>query len=159
MTYFLNEGRKYVFELHPTKTHSGLRDIPLSQKAVKALKQQYFVKQSVINKGKKPLEGYENLVFVTKNNKPTTQFLVSECINGIIKRIHRDNPNLVFEKFSPYCFRHTFATGCLEAEVPIKTVSALLGHAQLQLTTDLYMHVMQDSLFKGVEKYEKAMMG
>lgn len=159
MTYFSNANGKYVFELHPTKTHKGLRDIPLSQKAVRALRQQYFVKQSIINKGKEPLEGYENLVFVTKNNRPTTQFLVSECIDGTMKRIHKNNPDLVFEKFSPHCFRHTFATRCLEAEVPLKTVSALLGHTQLQLTTDLYMHVTQDSLFKGMEQYEKAMLG
>lgn len=157
MTYFSNAEGKYVFELHSTKTHKGMRDIPLSEKATKALKQQYFVKQSIINKGKEPLDGFENLVFSTKNNRPTTQFLVAECIDTIIKRIRKNNPNLVFEKFSPHCFRHTFATRYLEAEVPLKTVSALLGHAQLQLTTDLYMHVTTDSLFKGVEQYEKRM--
>lgn len=54
-----------------------------------------------------------------------------------------------------YCFRHTFATRCLEAEVPLKTVSALLGHSQLQLTTDLYMHVTKESLSKGIEQYER----
>ena len=37
----------------------------------------------------------------------------------------------------------------------MKTISALLGHTQLQLTTDLYMHVTKESLFEGVEQYEK----
>lgn len=157
MTYFSNAEGKYVFELHPAKTNKGLRDIPLTAKAVTALRQQYFVKQTLINKGKMPLDGYEDLVFVTKNNRPTTQFLVSECIDCTIKRIHKNNPDLTFGKFTPHCFRHTFATRYLEAGVPLKTVSALLGHAQLQLTTDLYMHVTPDSLFKGVEQYERAM--
>lgn len=94
-----------------------------------------------------------------KNNKPTTQFLVSECIEGIMKKIHKDYPDLVFEKFTPHCFRHTFATRWLEAEVPIKTVSAILGHSQLQLTTDLYMHVTTDSLFKGLEQFEERQVG
>lgn len=156
MTYFSNAEGKYVFELHPAKTNKGLRDIPLTAKAVTALRQQYFVKQTLINKGKMPLDGYEDLVFVTKNNRPTTQFLVSECIDCTIKRIHKNNPDLTFEKFTPHCFRHTFATRYLEAGVPLKAVSALLGHAQLQLTTDLYMHVTPDSLFKGVEQYERA---
>lgn len=155
LTYFSNSEGKYVFELHPTKTRKGLRVIPLTTKAVTALQRQRFVKQALINGGKEPLEGYENLVFVTKNNRPTTEFLVTECINGIIRRIHKNNPELVFEKFTPHCFRHTFATRYLEAEVPLKTVSALLGHTQLQLTTDLYMHVTQESLFKGVEQYER----
>lgn len=155
MTYFSNEEGKYVFELHPAKTHKGLRDIPLTKKATVALKQQYFNKQTVISNEKQPLDGFENLVFVTRNNKPTTQFLISECIDGTLRRIHKNNPDLVFEKFTPHCFRHTFATRCLEAEVPLKTVSALLGHTQLQLTTDLYMHVTKESLFEGVEQYEK----
>lgn len=154
MTYFSKDG-KYQFEMHPTKTNTGLRDIPLTAKAIIALRQQHFIKQTLINSGKEPLKGFENLVFVTKNNRPTTQFLVSECIEGILKRIHKNNPDLVFEKITPHCFRHTFATRWLEANVPIKTVSAMLGHSQLQLTTDLYMHVTQDSLFKGLEQFEK----
>ena len=155
MTYF-SKDRKYRFELHPTKTHKGLRDIALTDVAIKALRQQQFIKQTLINKGKEPLEGFEDLVFVTKNNRPTTQFLVTECIEGIMKRIHKNNPDLVFEKVTPHCFRHTFATRWLEAGVPIKTVSAMLGHSQLQLTTDLYMHITQDSLFKGLEIFENA---
>lgn len=158
MTYFSKDG-KYTFELHPTKTNKGLRDIPLTAKAVKTLRQQYFMKQTIFNNGKEPMEGFEDLVFVSRNNKPTTQFLVTECIEGIMKRIHKNNPDLVFEKITPHCFRHTFATRMLEAKVPLKTVSAYLGHSQLQLTTDLYMHVTQDSLFEGMEQYEKAMMG
>ena len=157
MTYFSNSDGKYVFELHPAKTNKGVRDIPLSTNALKALRQQYFIKQTLLNNGKEPLHGYENLVFVTKNNRPTTQFLVTECIDGILRRIHKNYPNLVFERFTPHCFRHTFATRYLEAGVPLKTVSALLGHTQLQLTTDLYMHVTNDSLFKGVEQYERMM--
>lgn len=86
MTCFSNAEGKYVFELHSTKTNIGLRDIPLSAKAIKALRQQYFVKQGIINKGKEPLEGVHDLVFSAKNNKPTTQFLVTKCINSVIKK-------------------------------------------------------------------------
>lgn len=152
MTYFSKDG-KYTFELHPTKTNKGMRSIPLTETAIKALKRQYTMKQAFPN-DKEPMNGFENLVFVTKNNRPTTQFLVTECIEGILKKIHTHYPDLAFEKFSPHCFRHTFATRWLEAQVPLKTVSAILGHSQLQLTTDLYMHVTQDSLFKGLEQYE-----
>ena len=155
MTYFSKNG-KYTFELHSTKTNKGLRTIPLTAKAIEALRQQQFVKLSIVNKGKEAMDGFDNLVFVTKNNRPTTQFLVTECIEGIMKKLHKNNPDLIFEKITPHCFRHTFATRWLEADVPLKTVSAMLGHSQLQLTTDLYMHVTHDSLFKGLEQFEKA---
>lgn len=114
------------------------------------------MKQTLSDKGKELLQGFEDLVFVTKNNKPTTQFLAAECIEGTMKRLHKNNPDLVFEKFTPHCFGHTFATRWLEAGVPLKTVSAMPDHVQLQLTTDLYMHVTQDSLFKELEQFEKA---
>ena len=155
MTYFSNAEKKYVFEMHPTKTNKGLRDIPLSKNAANALRQQHFIKQKMINSGREPLVAYDNLVFVTKNNRPSTQFLVSESIDAILQRIHKKYPEMEFEHFTPHCLRHTFATRCLEANVPLKTVSSLLGHTQLQLTTDLYMHVTQDSLVKGMEQFEQ----
>lgn len=114
MTYFSNSEGKYVFQLHPTKTHKGLPDIPLTMKAVRALRQQQFLKQTIINKGKEPMVGFENLVFATR---------------------------------------------ALERGVPLKTVSSLLGHTQLQLTTDVYMHVTQDSLFEGMAQFERAAIG
>lgn len=156
MTYFSNTDGKYIFELHPTKTNKGMRDIPLTENAIIALKSQYLQKQDILNKGKEVIEEYADLVFVTRNNRPTTQFLVSECIGNVLKRIHKKDPELIFEKITPHCFRHTFATRYLEAGVPLKTVSALLGHTQLQLTTDLYMHVTQEALFDGVKQYENA---
>ena len=94
-------------------------------------------------------------MFTTRNNRPSTQFLVSESIDAILQRIHKKYPEMEFEHFTPHCLRHTFATRCLEANVPLKTVSSLLGHTQLQLTTDLYMHVTQDSLVKGMEQFEQ----
>lgn len=154
LTYFSKNG-KYVFQMHPTKTNKGLRDIPLTAIAIDALHQQFFKKKRIVNQGKEPLEGYEDLVFVTKNNKPTTQFLVGECIEGIMRKIHKHNPDLIFERVTPHCFRHTFATRCLEANIPLKTVSQILGHSQLQLTTDLYMHVTTDMLFDSLEQFER----
>ena len=78
-----------------------------------------------------------------------------ECIEGIMRKIHKHNPDLIFERVTPHCFRHTFATRCLEANIPLKTVSQILGHSQLQLTTDLYMHVTTDMLFDSLEQFER----
>jgi len=47
-----------------------------------------------------------------------------------MRRIHKKYPDLVFEKVTPHCFRHTFAMRWLEAEVPIKTVSAMHENAE-----------------------------
>lgn len=89
---------------------------------------------NVVSKGKMPVKGYENLVFVTRNNRPTQQFIIQECMNLIIQRIQKVNEN--FETLTPHTFRHSFATRAIENGMQPKVLSKLLGHGQLQITMD-----------------------
>ena len=154
LCYFRKDG-KYTFELHDTKTMNGRRDIPLTQRAYEALRRQRVKKLQVELKGLKAPEGYENLVFVTKNNRPTQQFIVEEGILACVKRIQKEYPE--FEKFSPHCFRHTFATRAIENGMQPKTLQKVLGHGSLQMTMDLYCHVTDNTIFDAMKLMEKAM--
>lgn len=152
MCYFSKQG-KYVFELHDTKTKRGKRKIPLTKTAIRVLKMQKFQKQQLIFKGKIAEEQYQDLVFITKNNKPTQQFLIQECMNLIFKHLIEDNGE--FDYFSPHTFRHTFATRAIENGMQPKTLSKILGHGTLQMTMDLYCHVTEDTLFEEMKKMEQ----
>lgn len=139
--------------MHETKTDNGDRVIPLTEKAFRALKKQRIRMQEILLKGKAPLERYENLVFITRNNRPTQQFLIQECMNLIIHRVQKENED--FEAFTPHTFRHTFATRAIENGMQPKVLSKLLGHGQLQITMDLYCHVMEDTLVEEMKKMER----
>lgn len=154
LCYFRKDG-KYTFELHDTKTMNGRRDIPLTQRAYEALRRQRVKKLQVELKGRKAPDGYENLVFVTKNNRPTQQFIVEEGILACVKRIQKEYPE--FEKFAPHCFRHTFATRAIENGMQPKTLQKVLGHGSLQMTMDLYCHVTDDTIFDAMKLMEKVM--
>lgn len=39
-----------------------------------------------------------------------------------------------------YCLRHTFATDCARAGVPLETVRWLMGHADISTTANIYQH-------------------
>lgn len=90
---------------------------------------------------------------MTRNNRPTQQFIVQECMDVTTRRIQKDYPE--FERFSPHCFRHTFATRAIENGMQPKSVQKLLGHGSLQLTMDLYCHVTEDTLFDEMAKMEQ----
>ena len=144
---------KYVFEWHDTKTHNSKRTIPLTTRAMEALKKQRVRGQEILLKNAQTAQDeYKNLVFVTRNNRPTQQFIVQECMDVTTRRIQKEHPE--FERFSPHCFRHTFATRAIENGMQPKSVQKLLGHGSLQLTMDLYCHVTDDTLFDEMRKME-----
>lgn len=155
MVYFRKNG-KYVFEIHDTKTANGRRPIPLTTSAIRALKRQRIQKQKILFKGIKTEVQYENLVFVTKNNRPTQQSIVQECMNVTVKKIQKIHPE--FALFSPHSMRHSFATRAIENGMQPKTLSKILGHATLQMTMDLYCHVTEDTLMSEMKKMEKMCM-
>jgi site-specific recombinase XerD len=129
------------------------RTIPLTTRAMEALKKQRVRGQEILLKNAQTAQDeYKNLVFVTRNNRPTQQFIVQECMDVTTRRIQKEHPE--FERFSPHCFRHTFATRAIENGMQPKSVQKLLGHGSLQLTMDLYCHVTDDTLFDEMRKME-----
>ena len=41
-------------------------------------------------------------------------------------------------------FRHTFATNCYHKGVDVKILSRLLGHADVNITYNIYVHIYGD---------------
>ena len=155
LCYFRKDG-KYIFEWHDTKTHNSKRTIPLTSRALAALKQQRIMRQKILlQHAADTQDEYKDLVFVTRNNRPTQQFIIQECIDVTTRQIQKEHPE--FERFSPHCFRHTFATRAIENGMQPKSLQKILGHGSLQLTMDLYCHVTEDTLFEAMELMERAM--
>ncbi len=73
--------------------------------------------------------------------------------------IRQEKRNIFFVPYltRPHCFRHTFATRCFEAGIQPKTVQKYLGHATLQMTMDLYTHVLEHHLSDEMDKLEDRM--
>lgn len=145
------------FHTGPPKTDTSVRKIPMNAACEQALKKQLKLKK--ITALKNPgTEGYENLIFVTRKNNPVGAQNISDAIRKLVEEINaqRDATDQ-FPIFSSHTFRHTFATRCIEAGIQPKTLQSYLGHATLQMTMDLYVHVTEDFKHEEFVKLDKVM--
>ena len=83
----------------------------------------------------KPLKNVVNEDFyvLTNGERPTEPRTYRRYYNNLM--VELDIPRLKF-----HGLRHSFATRCIEAGCDYKTVSVLLGHADVSTTLDLYVH-------------------
>lgn len=56
----------------------------------------------------------------------------------------------------PYCLRHTFATDCARANVPIDTVRWLMGHEDIAVTANIYQGADRATLKNGLMLLDRA---
>ena len=54
-----------------------------------------------------------------------------------------------------HCLRHTFSTRCIEAGVDIKSLSEMLGHANVNITLNRYVHSSFEQKREGMNKLEQ----
>lgn len=84
------------------------------------------------------------------------------CINGTPTKNSAYDTKLFYycdkagiPRFSMHVLRHTFATRCIENGMRPKTLQMILGHSNIGITMNLYVHVTDDEKVKEVQNIEK----
>lgn len=143
VTYDSSNNRFVTGEL---KTHSGQRDIPMTQTAYELLvrikRRQEKQKYKVIS------FEFADHVFLNRNCKLLPNSNYDRCLEKICYKAG-------IEKISMHTLRHTFATRCIESGMKPKTLQKILGHANISMTMDLYVHVTEDEKEKEMKKFEQ----
>ena len=121
------------WRIGPPKSQSGYRTIPLTDEAIRILEN-----QKLKNKSLKlvPME-WKDIVFLCRKGTPVKN---STYDTGLFKYCDR----VGIPRFSMHVLRHTFATRCIEGGMKPKTLQRILGHSNIGITMNLYVHITED---------------
>ncbi len=134
------KGRKTVMEIGYPKTPHSIRNIPLLPEIAEKLRvyremqEKYMYEHDIIPNGFVFTSSTGNWID-PKNFQRDFKLTLKRC--GI-------------REINVHGIRHTFATRALESGMSVKTLSKILGHANVGFTLDTYAHVtdelMQDEM-------------
>lgn len=113
------------------KTKSSLRDIPIPSKLLTIL-----VSMKKQSKGKYVVSAENSFV------SPRTYEY----------RYHKILDEYNIPSVNYHTLRHTFATRCIEVGVDVKTLSEILGHANVSITLNTYVHSSMELKRQQLEK-------
>lgn len=128
------------------KSKSGYRTIPLTDEAVSILKLQ---KQKNNSFSLIQIEWAE-FVFLCKKGTPVKNTTYDTMLFKLC-----DKANI--PRFSMHVLRHTFATRCIEAGMKPKTLQTILGHSNIGITMNLYVHTTEEEKHKEIDKIADAL--
>jgi len=122
-----DDGKKYVFVEVPPKTRNGKRTLPLNEDALQAAQELMRLNA-----------GHEFLLTNSKGNlTPPHSF------DRSFRRVLR---SAEIDEYGLHALRHTYATALFKQKVDIKVISSLLGHADVRITYDTYVHLLEEQI-------------
>ena len=130
------DGKTALYIKDP-KSESGTRLIPLSDRALYALEK---IKELSSNIGDTDL-------IVTNTSSESN---ITRTINRMLFRAGCET-----EKCGLHALRHTFGSLLLEKGVDLKTISYLLGHSDITVTANIYLHITREKAINSIEVLNK----
>lgn len=131
---FNRQERKGEYVISRPKTEGSARTIPLIPEAAEIISRR-------IREGKtatETIDGVTGFVFCKRNGRAITAKNYWTSLTWQIDRYNRENPDTPIPYFSAHSLRHTFATRAVAAGVNVKATQALLGHADVRTTLNIY---------------------
>ena len=131
---------KTVLYIKDPKSESGTRIIPLSDRAIYALNK---IKEysSEFN-----LNSDSDLIVANTSSESN----ITRTINRMLFRAGCET-----EKCGLHALRHTFGSLLLEKGVDLKTISYLLGHSDITVTANIYLHITREKAVNSIEVLNK----
>lgn len=130
------------------KSRSSIRKVPMSEEARKAF-------ERVIAWRGEPepytVDGYSGFLFVSESGKPYLADHYQTVLRRAVQRYNKTHAEQL-PKISPHVLRHTFCTRLASKNMNPKSLQYIMGHADINITLNLYAHVSLDAVKAEVVK-------
>lgn len=123
---------EHIIDKKTPKTKNSIRTIPIPQ----------FLVDELNN-----LDHTTEHVFISSTGRHMTPDNIRRLQQSLCKKA-----NITYKNF--HVLRHTYATRLIEAGTDIKTVSLLLGHADVNITLSIYVNPTNDTKVNAVNALE-----
>lgn len=130
-----DDDSKTIIVINSPKSDRSIRDIFINDVIIEKL---YSHRDFIMDKFGKECVTENQFILTRKLNKPVEPRTVQDAFKRLLKRANVEDANL-------HSLRHTFATRAIEAGIDYKTLSLILGHADISTTMNRYAHVMDDT--------------
>jgi len=128
----------------PPKTERSVRDVPLSPGAVSALK--------ALRRAQLAERLHAGAAWVDSGHVFTTEQGAPVDPRNALRALTTAATAAGLQGIGLHTLRHTAATTMLEAGVPLRTVSEILGHSSVAVTGDIYGHVSSEGARSAVDR-------
>jgi len=141
-----------TFAVNTPKTKAGERIIPMLPKVKEAFLKEKEFQELLGIKCNSVIDGYTDFIFVNRFgnvqhfgtlNKALRR-IIKECNIAALQDSKGKSDAVLLPKFSNHSLRHTFTTRMCEAGVNIKAMQDILGHADAEITMNIYADATKD---------------
>ena len=135
-----------VWRVGEPKSKSGYRTIPLTDEAIRILKEQKEKNKKI----KVISTEWAEQVFLCRKGEPIKNSTYDTALFKICDKAE-------IKRFSMHVLRHTFATRCIEGGMMPKTLQKILGHSNIGITMNLYVHITEEEKQREIDLVASAL--
>ncbi len=145
-----NTKRGYYIE--KTKTESGIRKVPMSDRA-------YEIFKRILNNRKNrktiTIDGYTGFLFLQSSGYPRLRDTYDKLFTRIVRKYNKHHEEQLPNKMTPHTLRHTFCTNLANYGINPHTLQYIMGHKNILMTLSYYTHPTYLSAQAEMEKINK----
>lgn len=143
-------GKKTKLVLMEPKTKKSIRTIPLSNEAIKVLKEHKKTQDEIKTKYKN-IYMDKRIVFANASGDFRDP-------REVLREFHKVLDKAGVRKCRFHDLRHTFASILLNEGESMKVIQELLGHSTITTTMDIYSHITKETKERSIERIQKAII-